>query len=155
MSKQYFSIYQAIEKYGIKNVRFMLKATPVDFKFFAMAGIPLTLQSSNDQQVWAEYKIKEFDPHHKIRMVPSEKYEIAITVNGEETGKTNAFPNESYYVSDLNQIIHTGLVRVYAETEDGLQLVYGVYKDIYNDKEMKVFKWLSNFFNFNCFKTFA
>jgi hypothetical protein len=151
----YFKIQDAIEQYGIKNVRVFIPATPVDFSFFALTGVPFTLQSDSDEKTWAEYKIEECDPHHKIKLIPSEKYEITITSYGKETGKTNVFPNERYYVSDLNHIIRGGHARVYVETEDGLHLIYGVYEDILNTDEVKVLEWIKNFFNYQSVQTFA
>lgn len=141
----YFKIQDAIEQYGIKNVRVFIPASPVDFSFFAMTGVPMTLQSESDKKIWAEYKIEECNPNHKIKLIPSEKYEITITRYGEEAGKTNVFSNERYYVSDLNQIIREGHARVYVETEDGLQLIYGVYEDVLSKDDSKLLDWISNF----------
>jgi len=151
----HFEIQDAIEQYGIKNVRVFIPASPVDFSFFVMTGVPMTLQSDSDEKVWAEYKIEECDPHHKIKLTPSEKYEIIITSYGQETGKTNVFSTERYYVSDLNQIIRSGYARVYVETEDGLQLIYGVYEDVLNKDELKVLEWIKNFFNLQSVQSFA
>lgn len=151
----HFKIQDAIEQYGIKNVRVFIPASPVDFSFFAMTGVPMTLQSESDEKFWAEYKIEECDPHHKIKLTPSEKYEITITSYGEEAGKTNVFPSERYYVSDFNQIIRDGYARVYVETEDGLHLIYGVYEDVLNKDELKVLDWIKNIFNQQRFEAFA
>ena len=151
----YFKIEDAIEQYGVKNIRVFIPATPVDFSFFALTGIPFTLQSDNDEKIWAEYKIEEYDPHHKIRLIPSQKYEITITSYGEESGKTNVFPNERYYVSDLNHIVREGYARVYVETEDGLQLIYGVYEDVLSKDEVKVLEWIKNWFNYQSVQSFA
>lgn len=155
MSKEYFSIQEAIEQYGIKNLRVMLSVVPVDFTFFAMTGIPLTLQSSNDNEVWAEYKIEECYPSHKINFVPSEKYDIKVTEGGQETGRCNLFPNERKYMSDFDHTVTSGGARVYVETEDGYQLICGAYTDLYDDKRHQLLNWLSNFFNFNSVQSFA
>lgn len=155
INTSYFKIQDAIEQYGLKNLRILMPATPVDFSFFAMTGVPLTLQSSDQKEVWVEYNIKECDPHHKISLVPSEKYEISISTYGQETGKSNIFPNERKYVSDFNNLVRSGWARIYLETEDGFQLIYGVYEDVLNKDEVKALEWVKNFFNYQSVQSFA
>lgn len=54
---------------------------------------------------------------------------------------------EKFYISDFCQLIRNGQVGIYIETEDGIECIYQEIKDIWDEDELHLDSWLSNFFN--------
>lgn len=147
INNDYFQLQDAVEQYGLKNLRFLMMETPNDFTFFKMTGVPISLSSSQDKRVPAIYKIQNFDPHHKTRFVPLEIYNIPVSYLGEEAGVVNMFPTVYTYTSDIDSMIRDGHVKVFVETEDGYDLVFGVYTDVFSKDDITAMEWGTNFFN--------
>lgn len=148
IDKEDFRLQDAVEQYGVKNLRFLMMEAPNNFSFFMMTGMPISLSSSDeDRLVPAIYKIQDFHPHHKTRFIPLEIYNIPVSHLGQEAGVVNMFPTKYVYTSDIEARIRYGYAKVFVETEDGYDLVFGVYGDVFSKDDISAMEWAKNVFN--------
>lgn len=148
INKEYFRLKDAVEQYGVKNLRFLMMEAPNDFTFFKMTGMPISLSSCEEDRLMpAIYKIQDFHPHHKTRLVPLEIYNIPVSHLGQEAGMVNMFPNKYVYTNDIEVRIRDGYAKVFVETEDGYDLVFGVYANVFNNDDISAMEWAKNVFN--------
>lgn len=143
---QYFDIQESIEKYGIKNLRVFMDGSPIDFGFFRYTGLPMGLTNSDNVVPMVEFNIDQCSYNH-IFFIPSDKYKITVTEYGEEAGEVNKYNNEKKYIGDFNHLVKSGIVKIYVETADGYQLVFGKYENLLSVAQSKALEWSKNTLN--------
>jgi hypothetical protein len=155
MNKIDFNIELFIEQYGIKNLRICWPNKPVDFNNAAIPFMQmgLVLTSSHGPETMAMHAIDEkswkSNPGYKLTMVPDDVYKVTI-VDGDDkpVATCNAFANvRATYVSDFNRMMETGHGSLYLVTEDGYDLLFGVYPEVTTEEEIQAENWASNVFN--------
>lgn len=150
-----FNIELFIEQYGIKNLRICWPNQPMNMNSttFPFMRMGLVLVSSHEPEVMAMHTIDEkswkSNPGYKITMVPDDVYKVTI-VDGDDkpVAQCNAFSNvRATYVSDFNRMMESGHGRLYLVTEDGYDLLFGVYPEVTTEEEIQAENWASNVLN--------
>lgn len=120
---------------------------------FPFMRMGLTLVSSHDPEVMTMHTIDEkswkSNPGYKITMVPDDVYKVTI-VDGDDkpVAQCNAFAKlRATYVSDFNRMMESGHGRLYLATEDGYDLLFGVYPEVSSEEEIQAEQWGSNVLN--------
>lgn len=150
-----FDIVAFIEEYGIKNLRICWPNQPMNMNGAAIPFMQmgLVLMSSRDPEVMAMHVIDEKswreNPGYKLTMIPDDVYKVTI-IDGYDkpVAECNAFANvRGTYVSDFNRMMEDGYGRLYLATEDGYQLLFGVYPEVTTEEEIQAESWASNVLN--------
>lgn len=145
-TNNFFSIQEAIETHGIKNIRVFMAGHAVDHSFAIMTGLPMCLTSDSDLVDMVEFHITE-NNGHKIHFTPSPKYNITMMDGDVEVANASAYANEKTYTSDFESRVCSGSAKIYIETEDGYSLIYGAYSDIVSKNDIMVMEWSKNVLN--------
>lgn len=122
-----FNIADAVESYGINNIRIFGPATPFDLKIPFMG---IGFKSSDAEPILAEFMVQQIDGTYKVHL-------RAI--------REEIFGTERSYQSDFNYKVNSGVYGVYVLTPDGYMPVCVNVKDVVVSKqESKLIKWFSN-----------
>lgn len=121
-----FSIADAVESYGINNIRIFGPAWPFDV---TLPFMEIGFKSSDAEPVRAEFMIHRVDGTYKVHL-------RAI--------REEMFGTKRFYQSDFNYNVNTGVYSVYVLTPDGYIPVCVNVKDVISEQESKLINWFSN-----------
>lgn len=150
-----FDIKSFIEQYGIKNLRICWPSKHLSFNSVTMSlmQMGIALVSDSDPESMVMHRIDEvswkYNPGYKLTMIPDDVYKVTI-VDGDvkPIGECNNFAKERpLYVSDFNQMMEAGRGSLYLATEDGYDLLFGVYPEVTSEEETKAENWADNVLN--------
>lgn len=102
-----FSIKEAVEIYGIKNIRVFGNGTGVSKSFPYM----------NTDLDMVEYALSE----SRYRL--SENYKLTLEAVIKDGQETNTIPPVHHYISDFNSLVNAGCYRVYILNADDYALI--------------------------------
>ena len=126
-----FNIADAVESYGINNIRVFGPATPFDVTFPFMG---FGFKSSDAEPVRAEFMIE------KTKYYPLKgSNKIGLCAIEQKT-----FGTDYFYQSDFNYKVNSGIYSVYVLTPDGYMPVCVSVEDVISEQESKLTKWFSN-----------
>lgn len=144
-----FNIELFIEQYGIKNLRVCWPTKAVSYGF-ATLGIGIVSSNTPDTKIMHKIDEKSWNnnPGYKICFIPDDVYKVTI-IDGDnqEIGEMVPFPKKQHYVSDFNQMMLSGSGSLYLATEDGYDILFGVYPEVTSKEELDAITWGSNVLN--------
>ena len=102
-----FNIKEAVETYGIKNIRVFGNGTEVS-KSFPYMSADLDM---------VEYVLSE------SRYMLSENYKLTLEAVIKDSQEANTIPPVHHYISDFNSLVNAGCYRVFVVNADDYTLI--------------------------------